>query len=185
VALLSSYLARRRLDAAVPYLGKKVLDLGCGNARLLERVECLEQYTGMELHEDRVRRLRAHHPKWRFVHCDLEHEHLPLPEETFDTAALLAVIEHLAEPRLLLSECYRVLLPQGRLVITTPSPLGHRVHTLASWLGLTSRSAVHHHQSQYSKTALDAMVCSVGFEPVAYRRFLIGLNQLCVYQRPH
>jgi len=185
VPLLSSYLMRRRLAAAVPHVGKRVLDLGCGSAWLADRLESLEEYAGVELREERVRELSARHPNWRFLSCDIEREPLPFPERGFDTVVIAAVIEHLAEPGLLLRECCRVLLPRGRLVITTPSPLGHRVHAVASYVGLTARSAVAHHQRKYSRKALDTVLRSASFELVTYRRFLMGLNQLFVYQRPH
>ncbi len=45
---------------------------------------------------------------------------LPFPDMTFDTVVAFQVLEHLPEPKLALEEMFRVLRPEGTLLLTTP-----------------------------------------------------------------
>ncbi len=56
------------------------------------------------------------------VRCDLN-ERLPFPDGAFDYAVSIESIEHLRDPFGFIAECYRVLAPGGRLVLTTPNLL--------------------------------------------------------------
>jgi SAM-dependent methyltransferase len=47
-------------------------------------------------------------------------EALPVDDGTFDAALSTQVLEHVAEPRLVLGELFRVLRPGGRLYLTVP-----------------------------------------------------------------
>lgn len=49
-------------------------------------------------------------------------ENLSKMGETFDTIIAGEVIEHLYNPARFLSDCYRILNPAGRLVLSTPNP---------------------------------------------------------------
>jgi len=45
----------------------------------------------------------------------------PIKENSIDTIVAAEVIEHLSMPFKFLQECYRILKPKGRLIITTPN----------------------------------------------------------------
>jgi SAM-dependent methyltransferase len=44
---------------------------------------------------------------------------LPLPDASFDAVMSTQVLEHVTDPRLYLSECFRVLRPRGRILLST------------------------------------------------------------------
>jgi SAM-dependent methyltransferase len=44
---------------------------------------------------------------------------LPVPDESFDVVLSTQVLEHVADPELYLSECFRVLRPGGRMLLST------------------------------------------------------------------
>ena len=46
---------------------------------------------------------------------------MPFPENDFDTIIAGEVIEHLLEPYRFLIECFRILKPEGVLILTTPN----------------------------------------------------------------
>lgn len=119
-----------------PFTGARLLEVGCGNGSMLEKMQNRGWHVeGVEFDPDCVARVEA-----RGLKCygrDLRE--LGLPDETFDAIYLGHVIEHLYEPGGLLKECWRVLKPDGHLVMTTPNAKswGHR-HYRQDWRGLES-----------------------------------------------
>src|SRR4051812_42864586 len=106
--------------------GSKVLDAGCG-AGLVSR-PLLKNYrvTGVDNQTNAVefcRKMAADHAKTEqiftptYMKGDLLK--LPFPDNSFDAAIFLNVIEHLEDPRPMVRELTRVLKPGGRLLVTT------------------------------------------------------------------
>ncbi|HEY7604198.1 MAG TPA: methyltransferase domain-containing protein [Gaiellaceae bacterium] len=101
--------------------GKRVLDIGCGTGAALhvlaEEFGCsvagVDPSTGM-LSEARQ----------RLPHADIRPgtaEALPFPDTSFD-AAMMMLCVHLLDRAAAFAEAYRILVPAGRLLITTPDP---------------------------------------------------------------
>jgi 3' terminal RNA ribose 2'-O-methyltransferase Hen1 len=125
----------RRLDAVVDLLRTsgvaRVLDLGCGEGRLLRRLVADPQFTeiaGMDvsvrtldLAESRLERLAPkQRARVRLLHGSLMYRDARLRE--FDAAAVVEVVEHLDPPRLRAFE--RVVFEDARpglVVVTTPN----------------------------------------------------------------
>lgn len=58
---------------------------------------------------------------------DVQHdlnEPLPFEDNRFSNIVAGEIIEHVLEPYKFLKECYRVLKPGGRLILTTPNAIG-------------------------------------------------------------
>ncbi len=47
-------------------------------------------------------------------------EKIPVPNESFDIALMGELLEHVPDPKLVLSEAYRVIRPGGKIIATTP-----------------------------------------------------------------
>lgn len=79
---------------------QSALDLGCGD-KFLEHP--LRQrsvaYTGLDIKD-----------------CDFDNEDLPFEDNSFDMIISLAVIEHLANPIRVITNCHRVLSPGGYIL---------------------------------------------------------------------
>jgi SAM-dependent methyltransferase len=94
---------------------RRLLDAGCGRAELLNAFVAM----GME-----CRGCDLEAPQGgamcRVDEVDFTRNPLPYEDGAFDVAISKSVIEHLADPRLYLSEVRRVLAPGGRLVLLTP-----------------------------------------------------------------
>jgi 3' terminal RNA ribose 2'-O-methyltransferase Hen1 len=127
----------QRLDAVVEVLqqsgAKRVLDLGCGEGRLLKRLlqqKNFEQIVGMDVSyrmlELAQRRLHMERmPEWQKKRITLLHGSLTYRDKRlagYDAAAVVEVIEHLDPPRLVAFE--RAVFEFARpttVVITTPN----------------------------------------------------------------
>lgn len=111
-----------RLVAGVSLLPRvdRLLDLGCGDGSLILHLPVRSRIVvGLD------RTLAAARAAWARgyqVQCaDLNARYIPYRDNVFDAAVCLDVIEHVLDPRHLLSELARVLRPRGVLVLTTPN----------------------------------------------------------------
>ena len=89
--LLSPFLQRRRISAAVPYLRGRVLDIGCGSGALAEFVDPA-QYLGIDCDAVSLRLARKNFPRYEFQTNN------PEASMEFDTIVALAIIEHVENP---------------------------------------------------------------------------------------
>jgi len=113
----------------------KLLDLGCGNGRYLALMrDAGWDVTGVE--PDPVAAKTAQEEFGIPVTVGTLQD-AGLPAGSFDAITLSHVIEHVYDPIALLSECRRLLKPEGKAVIVTPNikSLGHRKFGI-SWRGL-------------------------------------------------
>jgi len=168
--LLSPWLRKRRIIAARPYLHGLILDYGCGIGVLSEACSP-ENYTGFDLDEESISIAKARYPKYRF--------NITIPRESrFDTIALLAVIEHIRAPEVLLKELKSILKPQGTIVLTTPNPIINVLHRIGSKAGLFSTEAYEQHEQLIDFRAMRMIAKNAGLKIKLYKRFLFGANQL-------
>jgi ubiquinone/menaquinone biosynthesis C-methylase UbiE len=96
---------------------------------------------------------------------------------------MAALLERLKIPGAALREVRRLLKPGGSLVLTTPTPLGGRLHAWGSYLGLTYREAADEHEGFFDHEALKRLLNDEGFAYELYERFLLGMNQLAVARK--
>jgi SAM-dependent methyltransferase len=95
------------------------LDLGCGDGRL----SCLvaaRSLTVADVSRVALERAARRLTGARVVELEPD-ERLPLPDNAFDLVLCTETIEHVRDLQLLLSEARRVLVPGGRLAVTTPA----------------------------------------------------------------
>jgi 2-polyprenyl-3-methyl-5-hydroxy-6-metoxy-1,4-benzoquinol methylase len=175
--LLSPFLRDRRIAAARSHLSGRVLDIGCADGPLAALVPA-DRYVGVDLAQAAVDAARTAHPAHRFeVITDLR------PDETFDTIAALAVIEHVPQPARWLTDLAGHLAPGGSIVLTTPHATWEPLHDLAARLRLTSREAQEEHETTFTRETLGAVIAEAGLRMVRYERFLARMNQLAIAQR--
>jgi 2-polyprenyl-3-methyl-5-hydroxy-6-metoxy-1,4-benzoquinol methylase len=180
--LLSQTIRLIRYKMAAPYVGRNVLDVGCGMAYLVDFMPVVDAYVGLDMDTHFLQLARHAFPHYPFYQADLDNEplHSEITARRFDTVTLLAVLEHLAYPQRAVQQLASLLLPGGRMVITTPTPLGHRVHRLGSYLGLFNYEAVEDHKSILGQRELTGMLHAAGLHVEVYQQFELGCNQLIV-----
>jgi 2-polyprenyl-3-methyl-5-hydroxy-6-metoxy-1,4-benzoquinol methylase len=177
--LLTPWLRQKRTEITKIYVNGDVLDLGCGPANLSESAR-VKSYVGVELDNGHVLSLKKKHQKHSFYCMNLDGDEFPNKERKFDTIIMIAVLEHLSNPDNILSQLPQLLKKEGKLVITTPSPLGDRIHKMSAIFGLVSKEAVEDHEHIYNKNELVDLLSKNGLKVHSYQRFILGLNQLVI-----
>jgi 2-polyprenyl-6-hydroxyphenyl methylase/3-demethylubiquinone-9 3-methyltransferase len=100
-----------------------VLDAGCGNGAVLGELKLLgwSRLYGLEISQSGVDQACSAHPELSFERADLTSD---LSEHHLwgqcDAVISLEVVEHVFLPRLFARNCYGLLKPGGRLIVSTP-----------------------------------------------------------------
>ena len=178
----SNYLRKKRIQAIKPYLKGNILDLGCGRTLIPHLLKQDQIYIGIDQNPEVLKRIREKYPNIDFQQKNLETDEISV-YQLFDTVLLLAVIEHLENPHNILCQISKFLTQNGNLIITTPSPLGGKIHALGSDLHLFSKRAVEDHKHFYSMKYLATFIQYYGLKQVHRKFFLLGGNQLFVFQK--
>ena len=183
MALFSNYMTRIRLNKALPYVKGSVLDLGCGDARVLEYLaNKIELYYGIEHTQQWIDKLKKRYPKNNFLCLDLDEDGLDI-DTKFDTVLLLAIIEHIYNQKHLAKEILKKLKPDGKIIITTPTPFGDWIHRMGSKFGLFAKSADDHHPVIYNKHRFGVLAKHFNLKIEKYKLFEFGCNQLVILTR--
>lgn len=105
------------LNKVLPSLRGKLLDTACGGMPYRQHILAnseVDEYIGLDIkgaihYDDEVK------PDvlWDGIR-------MPFDDDSFDCAIATEVLEHVPDPKLFLSEIYRVLKPSGLLFFTTP-----------------------------------------------------------------
>jgi ubiquinone/menaquinone biosynthesis C-methylase UbiE len=98
------------------------LEIGCGAGDFSNHLAKLGAHvTGIDFSPTAVEiagsKAKAQSLPTKFLVADAQH--LPFENETFDLIFSCECLEHIPNPKLALSEMYRVLKPQGHLILTT------------------------------------------------------------------
>ena len=118
------------LLALVPQLSKgKILDVGAGRGDfILSAARRGINVVGLEYNPEYIEEAkeRANREHLTINLVQGKGEYLPFQDRTFLFANLSEVIEHVRDPRLVLSEVYRVLQPGGSAYVSAPNRFGIR-----------------------------------------------------------
>lgn len=176
---IDHFIARMRFRAAYPFIkqGSRVCDLGCGlEAAFLDYAA--DRIAGGVGLDDQV--ADGTQGRWKRVRGDLRSP-LPFAGGEFDHVVMLAVLEHLTEPEKVLREAYRVIAPEGSLILTWPSSMVDPILNVLHALHLISdEMESDEHQKRIPVDTLEQMLHRIGFEKFIHHRFEFGLNNLMV-----
>ena len=177
---LDRFLQRWRIDKAVAHVrpGDRLLDVGCHEGELIERVAArVAAATGVDpvAHpraEARLRILRGVFPG-----------EVEFPPASFDCITALAVLEHVSDPAGFARACAAALAPGGRVVITVPHAAVDRILDVLIALRLVDGMAHEEHHG-FEAASTPALFESAGLALVRRQRFQLGLNALYVFAKP-
>lgn len=179
----SGFLLRR--EHALDMMGSdpgRVLEPGCGPGVIAPVLAERDHDThGVDLSAGQLRTAAEHDPRTLYVQGDLER--LPYRSRTFDTVALLGVLEYVERPAAVMREMARVITEHGSLIVSVPNARGiPRLWTQYVYLPLTrlakrslGRRVPTYSRRLYSARTLAALLGEAGFSVDQSRFFDIVL----------
>ncbi len=167
---LGEVLAKRRIQAVLPHVNGRLLDVGCGSNQLVRHYA---NGVGVDVHP---------WPGADVIVSDTAT--LAFASESFDTITIVAALNHIPNRAAVLNECRRVLRPGGRVVITMLTPRTSRIwHWIrAPWdADQRDRGMQPGEVFGFTSAQLLELFTRAGFTLLSRERFMLGLNQVYVF----
>jgi SAM-dependent methyltransferase len=158
--------------------GANVLDIGCHQGEFLHQLgDAIGPSVGMD-----PLATPPGGPHYQLVPQAFR-EPLPFADATFDAVVMLATLEHITDKAPLARECYRLLRPAGRVILTVPSPWVDLAVMLLCRLRLADGMSLDEHHG-FDPRATGPLFAQHGFTLECWRRFQLGLNHLFIFRKP-
>jgi ubiquinone/menaquinone biosynthesis C-methylase UbiE len=104
-------------------MGRRVLECGCGGGYFFKRLKEKKQtisYYGIDISEEQIECAKKNNPKHKDRFQVASWDNIPFEDEYFDCIIFLETIGYAENVDRMISECYRVLKPGGRLFSKHP-----------------------------------------------------------------
>jgi SAM-dependent methyltransferase len=186
--LLEPFLARLRANKANQLIHShlrsgKILDVGCGSYPYFLSHTMFASKFSIDQQEPIV-----DFKDINWVVLDLnQNPQIPFEDSFFDVITLLAVIEHLDPTMItdLFNEIYRVLKPEGLLIITTPAHWTNGLLYVMSKIKLVSKEEIEEHKFTYTLPLIGWFFGKAGFsmEKVKFGYFEFFMNLWGIAQK--
>lgn len=174
-----AFMALRAAKLGPPPPGGRVLDIGCGRADFL--LACRKKgwdVAGIEQAESPVMAMRDE------LRIDIKPPEglRDFPDASFDAVTLWHVLEHMADPRDVLTQAHRLLGDRGRLVVEVPN-----FGSWQAWVGpeIWYHLDVPRHLLHFEKGTLARLLETCGYRPVRWSTFsleydVFGMGQTLI-----
>jgi 2-polyprenyl-3-methyl-5-hydroxy-6-metoxy-1,4-benzoquinol methylase len=151
--------------------GLDLLDVGCGSGTLLALLKHRGfRPVGVDFSEEAARVAETENGV-RVIVGSLHQAHFP--SESFDIVTLFHVLEHVTTPRHTLAEVFRILKPNGAIILQVPNIDSWQFKAFgAKWYGLD----VPRHVIDYSKKSVLKLLKDTGFVPRHIKHFNLRDN---------
>jgi len=186
--LLESFLADLRTEMANKLIPEshrqgRVLDIGCGAyPHFLTHTTFAEKYSIDQQQPSQT----FNDINWTVLDLNKE-QCLPYEDAYFNIITLLAVMEHL-HPKILVKlfqETYRMLKPEGFLILTTPASWSEGLLNRMTFFNLVSKEEIHEHVLTYTLPQLGWYFGAAGFplDKVQFGYFELKMNLWATAQK--
>jgi len=161
-----------RYDIVKKNLNGRLIDIGCGNNELVKSYG--NDSIGIDVFDFGGDALIVE-----------DSSNLPFNDQTFNSVSFVACLNHITNREKVLKESYRLLKKGGRIYMTMLSPFwGVLRHKLAWWdPDQHERGMKEGEKLGLSTKYLINLFESCGFELVKRERFILGINNLYVFEK--
>ena len=139
--------------------GRRLLELGCGDGRLLEVLESDFEVTGIDISEHAIARARARLPEARLLVGDVA---VCAAESRYDVVLALNLLEHLPDPSALMLRVGEMLGEGGEFIFAVPNKYGLVGNVLVALMNWMDRT----HISTYTRERWLDLAGELGFKRV-------------------
>jgi ubiquinone/menaquinone biosynthesis C-methylase UbiE len=166
----------RKISSCIPK-NSILLDVGCGkNATFLKFISGNINYgigVDFKVNDSKFSNIQTTQLKFD--------SKLPFDDNSFSIVTMLAVLEHIENEEQVLKEVYRVLTPEGKLIITVPSVWSQPIlEFLAYNLRIVSEDEIRDHKRYYNRDKLkEILINHVGFSQFNHKYFQFWMNNFC------
>ena len=95
----------------------RVLEIGCGLGILMKKIPSKKKI-GIETNDFAIKECRKRGIS--VIKANAE-KRLPFKNSSFDIVIMNELVSHLRKPRFILKECFRILSPKGKIILTAPA----------------------------------------------------------------
>lgn len=152
------------------FLKGDVLDAGCGNGAISERISRLPDVfsvTGVDVSKTAISLAKDRYPVLRFLQGSVTD--LPFPDKMFDAVCAAEVVEHIYDVESMFNEFSRVLKKGGALFLTTTDFNLLKRILVASFFWNRYFYPTNPHIRFFTRKTLEAMLSTSGLLPEMYR----------------
>ena len=158
-------------EEIAPYLGQRILEIGCGLGNFARHLMDRELYIGTDTSPESIAQVTETYSSYSnmdfYVADATSNRFAHFARYNLDTVFSLNVFEHIQDDLLALRNAKRVLQPGGRLILVVPAH---------DWLYGTIDRAIGHHR-RYSKQRMAGAFHEVGLTCVI-QRYINALGAL-------
>ena len=144
-------------EEITPYLGSRMLEVGCGMGNFVEYLKDREFYMGTDVSVYSVTHIQEIYRGFPNVQARVvdvvDDAFRKLVEFKFDTVFSLNVFEHVADDLRALKNAFHVLQPGGKIIIVVPAH---------AWLYGTIDCSIGHYR-RYGKNDIEQLFAKTGF----------------------
>jgi SAM-dependent methyltransferase len=168
--LVGKYLLRLRIQAVLPLITGRLLDIGCGTNDLVKTYP--GSGVGVDVYD------------WGGVDLVVEDTaHLPYKPQEFDTVTIIAALNHIPNREQVLKEAYRVLTANGKIILTMIPPFISTIwHAIRKPWDVDQKDRGMKPGEVYGLTPeqMHSLLREAGFHVIYETRFMLGINLLLV-----
>ena len=159
---------------------KKIIDFGCGSnfKDIFNKYQKASKVVLIDLYGKSFSRGNTTYINYNH---NFDNIYKNLKNDKFDVIFLIAVIEHMDRPDLVIRKLRKFLSNDGKFVITAPSIYSKPVlEFLAFRLGFINRVLVEEHKRYYNKKQYVKLAKMTKCNLLKFKFFMLGMNTLAI-----